>query len=583
MGWRIHCCCRGCGYHDLCFPVLFTHYVLFLIEIFLSPFLSFFLFLLFVLFFTSSALYAEIYDLYRLVPSVISSYRAKYHVDTLLNLLDLTMGFLSFESFAEFHTYVTFVCIGMSIMMVISAVTGLPSFITEYYKYATGNPDAVCENPNFWNNANTYFNLGTYVTQLVFEALTLLPAVRKIPLRFRLLTGLVVPFLELIILIIVPAIKISSQSGAIVVLMSVAVLGGFSKAMCDSTTNALVGPFPTYVVNGEQWGLTTSSVLMSLLAVILKVSMGVTFEETNKQSRIYFGVAIAFQLATIIQVLLLYSNPYAQRYVAEFRMLKSSSADVEQRSVASNPLSHGGAENAEAEGEVKEDSNDDLEGQARVKDLHPEDSHGDVGLPTSGSVLLTKGDADGMVDVDQNGEMTSSDQMLRASLWSVVKKVYPMLFSTFFVFFLTLTLWPGVFFSTYTGNPDWFGTVIVLLFNIGDFLSRLVLMVRVLRPSPMACLIGSVSRVLFIIPVVLCVRGIINTEALPYILVLLFGLTNGYFGTMSMIYCPRTPTLSAAGERSLAGVVGGLFIQLGLAFGSNFAAVINGVLIPNLN
>lgn len=489
------------------------------------------------------------------------------------------MAFLSFESFAEFNTYLTFVMTGMSIMMVIGAVTSAPSFISTYYEYATGKPHVECEHPNFWNNATTYFYVGTYVTQLVFETLTLLPAVRRIPLRFRLLTGLVVPFLEMIILILIPAITIPTQSGAIVVLMVVAVLGGFSKAMCDSSTNALCGPFPTYVVNGEQWGLAISSLFMSILQVILKVSMGTEFDDVNTQSRIYFGVAIAFQLATIIQVVLLFSNPFAQKYIAEFRMLKGENRETQ--STATNPFSEMQEQDVEVQGEIQDDTNEDLEGMARVKDLHPENSTGEDVLPTSGTVLAVKGDADGTVDPDQQGNLTSSDQMMRASLWTVVKKVYPMLFSTFFVFFLTLTLWPGVYFSTYTGNPEWFMTVVVLLFNVGDFLSRLVLMVRVLRPSPVACLVGSVARVLFIIPVVLCVRGIINNEAVPYVLVLLFGLTNGYFGTMSMIYCPRTPTLTTAGERSLAGVIGGLFIQVGLALGSNFGAIINGVIIPN--
>eukprot|EP00796_Vickermania_ingenoplastis_P005187 gene5187-biopygen10161 len=484
------------------------------------------------------------------------------------------MGFLNFENFAEFNTYVTFVMVGMSIMMVISAVTGAPSFISKYYEYATGIPDVECENPAFWNNANTFFNLGTYVTQLICEALTLLPSVRAIPLRFRLLTGLVVPLAEMLILILIPVIKISTQTGAIVVLMIVAVLGGFSKALCDSSANALAGPFPTNVVNVEQWGLATASLFMSILSVILKVSMGETFDEVNTQSRIYFGIAIGFQLLTIVQFVLLYSNPFAHRYSAEFRMLKGRPASPE-------PLNDLPAE--EAEGVVQE-VREEEELTPGVKELAMADEselRPSEPIHENAAVLHAHGDADGMVDRDQNGTMTSSDQMVQANLCTVVRKVYPMLFSTFFVFFVTLTLWPGVYFSTYSGDENWFSTIIVLLYNAGDFTSRLILMVRALRPSPMACLIGSVSRVLFIPLIVLCVRGIIDNEALPLVMVTIFGLTNGYFGTMSMIYCPRTPTLSTAGERSMAGVVGGLFIQLGLALGSNFAAIINSVIIPN--
>lgn len=477
---------------------------------------------------------------------------------------------MGFESFAEFNAYVSFVMMGMSIMMVISAVTGAPSFITKYYEYATGIPGVECENPIFWKNANTFFNLGTYVTQLACEALTLLPVIRKIPLRFRLLVGLTVPFVEMLILILIPVFKIPTQTGAIVVLMMVAVLGGFSKALCDTSANALVGPFPTVFVNGEQWGLAISSLLMSILSVILKVSMGETFSEVNTQSRIYFGIAIGFQFLTIVQFLLLFRNPYAHQFIAEFRMLKGGAVEGESEPVG------------EADGVVQEGEDEDGVGMIVEKDLHPENSSGaDEVRRANAAVLRAHGDADGMVDADQHGNMTSSEQMVKADLCTVIKKVYPMLFSTFFVFFVTMSLWPGVFFDTYGGDTNWFSTVIVLLFNTGDFLSRIVLMFPALRPSPMACLIGSVSRVLFIPLIVVCVRGLINSEALPYVLVLLFGLTNGYFGTMSMIYCPRTPTLSTAGERSMSGVVGGMFIQIGLALGSNFAAIINGVIIPN--
>eukprot|EP00796_Vickermania_ingenoplastis_P005098 gene5098-biopygen10090 len=191
----------------------------------------------------------------------------------------------------------------------------------------------------------------------------------------------------------------------------------------------------------------------------------------------------------------------------------------------------------EAEGEIQENgAEEEEEGIAEPKNLHPENDSSERN--DNAAVLQARGDADGMVDRDQNGTMTSSDQMVQANLCTVVRKVYPMLFSTFFGYFVTLTLWPGVYFSTYDGNSNWFATIIVLLFNAGDFTSRLILMVRALRPTPLACLIGSVSRVLFIPLIVLCVHGTIHSEVLPYILVTLFGLTNGYFGTMSMIYCP---------------------------------------------
>lgn len=455
-------------------------------------------------------------------------------------------------------------------MMTVSAVTGAPSFVTKYYEYATGKPGVECENPTFWNNANTFFNLGTYTMQICCEGFTLLPAIRKIPLRYRMIVGLLIPLGELLTLVLIPVFTIPSQNGAIAALMTVSIVDGFSKSLADSSTHALAGPFPTQFFNGEQWGLAICSLLMCIISVILKASMGNTFDDVNTQSRIYFVIAIVFQLLTILQFTLMISNPFAHKYVAEFRMLKGIPEPLESVEL-----------NEEYAGEFREHAEEEEEEEVIEKNLHPENSEDELEHGVNAVAIRVKGDADGMVDKDQHGTVTSSDQMLRANGCVVVKKVYPLLLSSFYCFFLTLTMWPGVYFNAYHGNSDWYTTLISLLFNLGDFTSRVILLVPKLRPPPMACLYGCAARTVFVPILVLCVRGIINNMGASYALCVIFGLSNGYFGAMSTVYCPRTPTLSTAGERMLAGIIAGLALECGLAVGANFAAILNGVIIPS--
>lgn len=459
------------------------------------------------------------------------------------------MSFLGFHSVAEFTTYATFVLLGMSIMMVVSAITSAPSFVSKYYQFATGDGDAVAENEAFWTNANTFYNVATYIAQLIFEPLALLPFVRMIPLRIRLIVGLVVPLLELLLLIIIPTITIPDQSGAIAVLMVVGVLGGFSKALCNSCTNALVGPFPTKFMNGAMWGLSISALFMSVLQIILQSAMGESFEAQLTQSRIYLGVAIGIQALSVFMFLILYRNPFACHFTAEFRMMNKSGTVTT------------------ADGDVVEPVEEEAEEKQSVT------SKNGVKVE-AGAVMHLKGDADHMVDEDQVANITSSQQMFKANLWPVVKKVYPMLLCTFFIFFVTLFIFPGVFFNAVSFD-GWSMTMIVLLFNVGDFASRIILMFRALRPSPIVVVVGTLGRLLVIPLLVLCVRDIITGVWMPYILILIHGLTNGYFGAMSMIHCPRTPALSTAGERSLAAVLSGVFLMLGLCIGSNLAVPLN--------
>ncbi|CAJ1037906.1 putative Nucleoside transporter [Leishmania utingensis] len=473
-----------------------------------------------------------------------------------------------FHTFAEFNTYVTFVLLGMSIMMVTSAVTSAPDFVSKYYIYATGQPGAVAETPLFWKNANTFYNAGTFAMQIITEVAALTPFVRSIPLGIRLFLGLGIPFAELLVIIIVPAATIPTQNGAIAVIMMVAILGGFSKALCNSCTNALVGPFPTKFMNGAQWGLTVVALFMSVIQIILKVSMGSTFHDVLTISRIYFGIGIAIQVVAVVELFLLRYNPFAHKYIAEFRSaaLHRRGEVVEESSDSKEPATGDVAE-VSYKAENKEGALDEGEELDEVRAVHNDSAD------KSGGVLAATGDADHMTDLDQTKNITSTEQMLRTSVFSVFKRVYPMLLCAFAIFFTSLFLFPGVFFLV-PANSDWYMTIIVALFNAGDFISRILLMVRALRPPPKVIIGGTVGRLIVVPFLVLCVRGIIPGVALPYILILLLGLTNGYFGTMSCIYCPRTPTLHYAGERSVAAILSGVFLMLGLCFGSNLSLAI---------
>ncbi|RNF04560.1 nucleoside transporter 1 [Trypanosoma conorhini] len=113
------------------------------------------------------------------------------------------MAVLGFHSWSEFVVYLTFLFFGVSIMMVSNAITAAPSFITEFYKYAQGDKNAKAEDPSFWINVLTYYNAAVFGMQVVCETFMLTPLGRSIPLRPRLICGLIMPFGEMLALILV--------------------------------------------------------------------------------------------------------------------------------------------------------------------------------------------------------------------------------------------------------------------------------------------------------------------------------------------------------------------------------------------
>ncbi|KEG05995.1 putative nucleoside transporter 1 [Trypanosoma grayi] len=465
------------------------------------------------------------------------------------------MAVASFDSWGEFLVYITFLFFGLSVMMVSNSIMAAPSFITEYYKYAQGDPDVEADDPSFWFNILTYYNVAVFGTQTVCQMFMLTPAGRSIPLRPRLIAGLLIPFGEILALILVP-VGGATETGAKATVMVIAIVSGISKTLCDSTTNALAGPFPTKFYGAYVWGLGVSGILSSTMSIIIKASMADDFDSVQTQSRIYFGVAMGLQLVSCVLLIIMPRNPFARKYTAEFRYAH------DHRHVHNNP----DAETPEDNMQVKSDSNEDL-----VEPVNEGNDNLCDGRKVN--VLNAEGDADKMHDIDQVDNITSTQQMLNAHIWTVFLAVWPMLMACFVVFGATLLVFPGVFFAVKTDN-DWYLTVIIAMFNIGDFISRFLLLFKRLQPSPRVVLYGTFLRTLVVPPLVLCVRGIIPGIALPYILSLIWGLTNGYFGGMGMIHAPRTPSLVSAGQRSLAGIMASVGLLLGLFAGSSLALAV---------
>ncbi|AAQ16089.1 adenosine transporter 2, putative [Trypanosoma brucei brucei TREU927] len=456
------------------------------------------------------------------------------------------MAMLGFESTAEFFVYLTFIFFGMSVMNVTNAIYSNYNFFSEYYKFVKKQEKAEPENESFWKHMFTYYNVVVFTMQVVLEAFMLTPLGRRIPISWRLIFGLTIPMVEIIVILVIPAVG-GSENGAIATMMMVAFVGGISKTLCDSSNAALAGPFPTKFYGAIVWGLAISGLMTSFLAIVIQASMDSSFTSKNTQSQIYFGLVMLLQVVACVLLVLLRKNPYAIKYAAEFRYAARKDGVTGDRA----------------------------DGEFDAKGTGPADENRYPDEKENKNVLNADIDPDDMRDTDQVEGTTNAQQMLDASVMVVVKRIWPMLVACFFVFFATLLVFPGVFIAAKTGDTSgWYFTVVVAMFNLGDFLSRLVLQFKQLHVSPRMVMIGSFARALLIIPLSLCAAGTVTGVWLPYIVSLLWGLTNGYFGGLSMIYGPRTGSLTTAGQRSLAAICINVALLMGLFVGAMFALAV---------
>eukprot|EP00038_Savillea_parva_P003348 m.124289 g.124289 ORF g.124289 m.124289 type:complete len:500 (-) comp11150_c6_seq2:881-2380(-) len=179
--------------------------------------------------------------------------------------------------------------------------------------------------------------------------------------------------------------------------------------------------------------------------------------------------------------------------------------------------------------------------------------------------------------------------------WEIVVKIAPMSCSVFAVFAVTLAVFPSVAVTivsqhagTRYGDRLFVPIYCFVVFNVTDLLGR-TLAGRVKWPSesePFKMKWPTIGRLAFIPLFLMCnvhtglpsadhdvdiVPRVFTSDAVPYILMALLGLSNGYWATLCMMYGP-VMVEPKDGER--AGSIMLLFLVLGLGFGSFLAFVL---------
>ncbi|CAG6017530.1 unnamed protein product [Menidia menidia] len=174
-------------------------------------------------------------------------------------------------------------------------------------------------------------------------------------------------------------------------------------------------------------------------------------------------------------------------------------------------------------------------------------------------------------------------------LQPILKKAWVLGLSVFYVFFISITVFPAVSSGIQSVNMDssnpWTSTYFVpitsfLLYNAADFCGRqATAWVQVPGPTsrllPALVLCRSVMVPLFMFcnfqPRDHLHTVLFSHDVYPVVFNCLLGLSNGYLGTLPMIYGPKVVPRELA---EATGVVMSFFLTLGLAVGSAFSVLI---------
>ncbi|KAG7200699.1 hypothetical protein KM043_001250 [Ampulex compressa] len=160
----------------------------------------------------------------------------------------------------------------------------------------------------------------------------------------------------------------------------------------------------------------------------------------------------------------------------------------------------------------------------------------------------------------------------------ILKQCFPQCFNTFFVFFITLSLFPSVQSDIRRYDPnfivpfEYYSSVMCFLtFNITAMLGSTIASF-VQWPSKKYLVIPVVLRVVYIPLFLLCnyqpalVNRVLEVEIrndwVYLIIAITMGLSSGYLSSLSMMYCPRTVEAqhaATAGMFAAASLITGIF------------------------
>jgi solute carrier family 29 (equilibrative nucleoside transporter), member 1/2/3 len=154
----------------------------------------------------------------------------------------------------------------------------------------------------------------------------------------------------------------------------------------------------------------------------------------------------------------------------------------------------------------------------------------------------------------------------------VLRKLWLEAVEVFYIFFVTLSIFPGVMFQIKGDNPSllssgWLAVIYVSLFQIFDYVGRQFTSIGVIPPKWVW--LPVILRTGFVPLFVFCVQPLFfvsNWWGWSFMVV--FAITNGYLGSVGMMHGPQRV---ADHQKETAGTIMMVFLQLGIFLGLHFA------------
>jgi solute carrier family 29 (equilibrative nucleoside transporter), member 1/2/3 len=335
----------------------------------------------------------------------------------------------------------------------------------------------------------------------------------------RIVPGFIVYF---ICMVIFPMLRNATLA------ITISAVLGFVDSIVQGSIFAMAGMFNPRYVAGLMLGQGMSAVIVSILRVISKVSVADTNDGVKESTYIFFGLSCAVIIICVIAYLLVLERSPVTKHYLDIPA-RSRDAEFQKRLASSNPSVHTTL--------PYDDTNRMLQQQQ--------------GQQYSGQ-----------------GQESSSSKI---SYWNVFLKLWPLGLSVGLVFLVTLSIFPGLTSNLKSttqslNDTHWFSVIMVAMFNIGDLIGRSAPSYdKFIVLGQRGIIIGAICRIVFIpIFILMVLQKVFTSDPVQYIVMLIMSISNGYLGTLCMMFGPQR---TAVHERETAGTMMVFLLTGGLTGG----------------
>ena len=180
--------------------------------------------------------------------------------------------------------------------------------------------------------------------------------------------------------------------------------------------------------------------------------------------------------------------------------------------------------------------------------------------------------------IDEESEKILNHESTAHTFFRVLKSMFINLFSIGFVFFVTLSIFPGFFTGTHYDESDIKQATTVqittFIFMLGDLLSRFAVYIKI--PYNKWIIFGfSVVRIIFYVPVFIYYYGVYTSPYVMFVIMLLFSFTNGYTSAWAIQIAYKNV---APADMKIAGNLVMVAMNVGLSIGGTLLFLMSSIL-----